>query len=173
MIRPLTTDLLAACTERFWSKVQKTGGCWLWTAGRFSKGYGAFSLGNKNYHAQRVAWLLAGRTIPEGEGILHACDNPRCVRLDHLFTGTSTVNNQDRAVKGRSATGDRSGARKHPERQVRGERQGLAKLTAAAVVEIRRRYAVGESQLKIGHAFGVSHRAVGYVVNGQTWRHIL
>ena len=71
------------------------------------------------------------------------------------------------------ARSDRSGARKHPERQVRGERQGLAKLTAAAVVEIRRRYAVGESQLKIGHAFGVSHRAVGYVVNGQTWRHIL
>lgn len=30
--------------ERFWSKVEKTEGCWLWTAGRIPEGYGQFAL---------------------------------------------------------------------------------------------------------------------------------
>lgn len=38
-----------------------------------------------------------------GEGIFacHHCDNPPCVRADHLFAGTVTDNVQDMIRKGR------------------------------------------------------------------------
>ena len=74
--------------RRFWSYVQKTDTCWNWIAGTFTPyGTGQFRVGNKKMHAHRVAWLLSGRDIPSGKFILHHCNNPRCVRLKHLFLG--------------------------------------------------------------------------------------
>jgi hypothetical protein len=55
--------------------------------------------------AYRVAWLLAGRDIPDGLFVLHRCDNPFCCNVDHLFVGSRQKNNTDKAIKGRGATG--------------------------------------------------------------------
>lgn len=90
-----------AADERFWSKVSKGDGCWEWQAGRLPTGYGRFSDKGVEYKAHRFSWALAHGAIPEGMLICHRCDNPRCVRPDHLFLGTNSDNQRDMVNKNR------------------------------------------------------------------------
>jgi len=90
--------------DRFWEKVKKGDGCWEWTAAT-SRGYGTFNLGRRQgtRGAHVVAYeLKVGPT--EGGFVLHQCDNPACVRPDHLFLGTNADNMRDMSSKGRSAS---------------------------------------------------------------------
>lgn len=90
---------------RFWSKVDKSGDCWTWTAGRNDLGYGQFSYGGKggkNVGAHRYAYMLTHGAIPEGAFVLHNCDNPSCVRPDHLRIGSQVDNMRDRSQRGRN-----------------------------------------------------------------------
>jgi hypothetical protein len=54
----------------------------------------------------------------------------------------------------------------------RGERNVNAKLTAAAVAEIRRRYAGGQTKTALAREYGVTRQVIASVVNGETWRHV-
>lgn len=105
---------------RFWPKVQKSDGCWLWIAGGDGKtGYGRIRegrAGRPTLLAHRVAWELTFGPIPDGLFVCHHCDTPRCVRPDHLFLGTSDDNNKNAAAKGRFDKGDRWFAHR-PDRQ--------------------------------------------------------
>lgn len=88
--------------DRFWSKVQKTDGCWEWTGSRRPKGYGVFAVnGARRESAHRVAYALFIGPISAGFFVCHRCDNPRCVRPDHLFLGTQADNMRDMHAKGR------------------------------------------------------------------------
>jgi hypothetical protein len=88
--------------DRFWSKVRKTEGCWEWTAGTYRKGYGKFSVARStNAQAHRVSWQMGSGPIPDGLFVCHHCDNPSCVRPDHLFLGTNRDNVRDCVQKGR------------------------------------------------------------------------
>lgn len=94
--------------ERFWKfvDVSDPGGCWEWTGGR--KGgnsqYGSFCVGKgRTLRAHRASWLLHCGSIPDGICVLHRCDNPLCVRPDHLFLGDQFSNIQDAKEKGRMA----------------------------------------------------------------------
>jgi len=87
--------------ERFWNKVNKSGKCWEWTAGKDSKGYGLFKLNGKMVLAHRRSWILTNGEIPLGMGILHKCDNPSCVNPKHLFIGNHQTNMADRDLKER------------------------------------------------------------------------
>ena len=83
-------------------------GCLLWTAGTDQDGYGAFrALGGRQYKAHRVAWIIAGNKItPDKPCVLHNCpsgDNPSCCNPAHLWAGTNTENQKDKARKGRGA----------------------------------------------------------------------
>jgi hypothetical protein len=71
--------------ERFWSKVEKTDGCWLWRACLMPSGYGMFRHAGKAVTAHRVSWLLAyGGELGRGIVIQQSCGNRLCVRPDHL-----------------------------------------------------------------------------------------
>jgi hypothetical protein len=59
---------------------------------------------------------------------------------------------------------------KGPYRPARGERHGRRKLSAAEVLEIRRRYALGGvTQVSLGHEYGVSGAHICGIVNGRFW----
>jgi hypothetical protein len=91
-------------SERFWSKVQISDGCWLWTDSNSHSGYGVlfpFHKQPKRY-AHRLAWELFVGPIPTGKCVLHTCDVRTCVNPDHLFVGTKGQNIMDAILKGRN-----------------------------------------------------------------------
>jgi hypothetical protein len=78
--------------ERFWSKVQKSNACWLWTAARCSTGYGHFNVDGCIQKANRVAYELVKGPIPKGLTLDHLCRNKKCVNPDHLEPVTIAEN---------------------------------------------------------------------------------
>src|SRR5436190_19501979 len=90
--------------ERFWSKVVRTDGCWLWTASTDRDRYGHIKKGahkSKLIIAHRASWILHFGPIADGQNVPHTCDNPPCTRPDHLFLGTRRDNFIDSLTKGR------------------------------------------------------------------------
>lgn len=103
LIRPLS--------ERFWEKVAVAGpdDCWLWLAGVDTYGYGNISRppGDKGSKmAHRVAWELAGGSMPDGCVLTHTCDQPRCVNPAHLVPDTYSANLQQRYLRATRSTVD-------------------------------------------------------------------
>lgn len=97
---------------RFARFFERSGGCWNWLGGLFKEtGYGKFNAGKGENgktitaYAHRVSYELHTGPIPEGMQVLHRCDNPRCVRPDHLFLGTQLDNMRDMIAKGRHDNG--------------------------------------------------------------------
>lgn len=87
--------------KRFWSKVKKTNGCWLWIGALDKMGYG-FQGGFYNLKAHRISYELAKGILKNGEFVLHKCDNPKCVNPNHLFAGTHKDNMNDMMIKGKA-----------------------------------------------------------------------
>lgn len=145
----------ATPADRFWSKVDKSGDCWLWTAGTDHR-YGLFHFDGKDEKAHRVSWMIANGPIPAGMGVLHRCDVTLCVRPDHLFLGTPADNAHDRDRKGR-------------QRAPLGEAHHNAKLTVAAVRDIRSSIA---SDKVLAARYGVTATNIHYVRLGATWRNV-
>lgn len=169
----------------FWSKVDKDGpvllhvehlgACWMWTAGRFGRGYGAFSLDGRLQRAHRVIWTMLFGPIPEATPLVcHRCDNPSCVNPDHLFLDTSCGNNRDMVAKGRHrcGKGERHNSKIRPENVARGERAGGAKLSECDVRDIRRRVESGEPPTAVARSYSVTHGAVSLIVSRRNWRHV-
>lgn len=77
--------------DRFWSKVDKTATCWLWTRGK-SDGYGVFHIKRIPRGAHRVAYELLVGPIPEGLELDHRCRNRACVNPAHLEPVPHRVN---------------------------------------------------------------------------------
>lgn len=95
---------LADNIATFWSMVDKTDGCWIWTGGvACSHGYGAINVGGKPRLCHRFSYEIHYGSIPEGKFVLHKCDNTMCVKPDHLFLGSHLDNMLDKTLKGRSA----------------------------------------------------------------------
>jgi hypothetical protein len=87
---PLWTPPTVA--DRFWPKVRKTDGCWLWTAQRGPLGYGRFAVDSYPQQAHRVAYELLVGPIPDGLELDHLCRNPPCVNPAHLEPVTHREN---------------------------------------------------------------------------------
>lgn len=88
-------------TNAFWSKVNRTEGCWEWDAGITTDGYGGLRwwAGGKGYTAKahRVAFELEVGAIPDGMILDHICHNRKCVRPDHLRPVTNKQNLENQA----------------------------------------------------------------------------
>lgn len=134
----------------FWSLVDKSGDCWLWTAGKDGVGYGRW--GN-DQGAHRVAWEETNGPIPPGLFVCHRCDNPACVRPSHLFLGRPKDNTQDMVRKGRARGG-------HP------------KLTPQDIVEMRALHDRGITTASLSIRFDVSKSTVKDAVSGRSWARV-
>lgn len=99
-----TMKLTAKRLEAFWSKVDKSGECWLWTGYVMKSGYGQYSpFKALSQYVHRAAYLLVNGSIPEGLMVDHVCHVRHCVRPLHLRLATNGQNQQNR--KGPAATG--------------------------------------------------------------------
>lgn len=100
-----SSNTLTIEETNFWSKVNKTESCWLWTGAIKTTGYGVFSHPHAGRYrlisAHRLSWILSNGCIPDRLHVLHKCDVKNCVNPSHLFLGTEADNHQDKAAKGR------------------------------------------------------------------------
>jgi len=149
--------------DRFWEKVNKTRGCWLWTAccqgDTKSKagGYGSFRVQGKNVTAHRYSWILHNGPVPDGLHVLHDCDVRTCVNPRHLYLGTHQDNMRDRTERQRLTP-------------IVGEGHANSKLTDDDVRWIRS--TDGMLQREMAEILGISQTNVGFIKRGVTWRHV-
>jgi hypothetical protein len=145
--------------DRFWAKVRKADGdaCWEWTGATKPQGYGVMGVGKRGTGVIRVtrfSYELHFGPFDKELFVLHKCDNPRCVRPDHLFLGTARDNIRDAMAKGRW---------KPP--------RGRRKLSDDQVREIRREFRPGMAK-SMAQNYGVTERTIHNVVSGDTWNAI-
>jgi endogenous inhibitor of DNA gyrase (YacG/DUF329 family) len=163
--------LTVPIADRFWPKVNKNGPtirlelgpCWPWTGATDGHGYGRIGRGRAdegNVGAHVVSWEIHRGPVPDGLFVLHHCDNPPCVRPDHLFVGTIQDNSDDMKAKGRSA-GAHKGSANHG-----------AILNEALVQEMRRRHAAGGTIAAVARACRVAYMPAWYAITGRTWQHV-
>jgi hypothetical protein len=147
---------------RFWRKVDQTDTCWIWIGARHLDGYGIVIRDGRNWLAHRWVWTIANGTIPGELCVCHHCDNPPCVRPDHLFLGTRADNNVDKTGKGRNVV-----------IPCPGEANGAAKLTESEVLAIRAKHAAGGVSMRaLGREYGVDGSAIEHIIHRRRWRHI-
>lgn len=129
-------------------------------AGCTSEGYGQIWFQGKMVGTHRVAWEVVHGDIPKGLWVLHHCDNPPCLRTEHLFVGDQFDNMQDRSEK------DRVNA-------AWGEALPAHKLAPELVRNIRKDYESGLVSYKgLGKKYGVSASTAGKAAKGLSWRRI-
>jgi hypothetical protein len=140
--------------KRFYGKIDTTGECHEWTAGKNKKGYGIFLHNGKCCLAHRVLWELEGREF--AEVLRHKCDNPGCCNIDHLEPGTVADNNNDKMERGRF-------------RPNNGSKNGQSKLTEDDVRQIKAMLAEGRKQRDIAKAFNTVPHNISMIKTGRAW----
>lgn len=144
-----------------WKENPETG-CWDWTGrlngeGKYHR-YGKLWFDGRQVLAHRHSYERSVGPIPPGMVVMHRCDNPLCVKPDHLRVGTVADNNRDRARKERSW-------------RPKGSLSGKAKLTDDEVASIRKLYGSGEvTQRQLGERFNISQRTIGRIVRDEAWQ---
>lgn len=151
--------------EKYWSKVRKTDGCWIWTGSTNSGGYGNHMIQGRLCGAHRLMLYWMGKLkhpIHAGSRadglVLHSCDNPLCVNPEHLSVGTNTQNQKEAYSRGLR-------------RQPNGPNHANSKLTQEQADEIRRLYGSGEMlQIPLAKKYGVSQRVISLIVRRETYK---
>ena len=146
--------------KRFWSKVDKTNKCWTWMREITLDGYGRFTLSYGGAeHAHRFSYRLTYGDFPKHLYILHRCDNPSCVRPDHLFIGTQKDNVADMIRKGRFRT-------------ARGTERKNSKLTEENIKLIAKLYLDGARNVTLSKMFNVGSGQISFILHGKRWKHV-
>jgi hypothetical protein len=148
--------------DRFWQKVilvDDSHSCWEWQGYRQKRGYGIIGEMKRQILTHRCSWALTYGPVPDGKMVLHHCDNPPCVRPNHLFLGSQKDNSDDMIAKGRN-------------RQPRGENSAHAVLTEDDVRSIRAWVVSGAKMAEVATLYGVSLGCICHIIAGRSWRHI-
>ena len=92
---PLTAELFAERSHA------NANGCHIWRGSLDSSGYGVIKVDGRGRKAHRVAFETLVGPIPDGYCVMHQCDTPACVNVEHLMLGTHGENMRDMREKGR------------------------------------------------------------------------
>jgi HNH endonuclease len=127
--------------------------CIEWQGLRNPQGYGRIGAAGVQWLAHRLVYTRAHGPIPQDMVVMHECDNPPCVNLEHLRLGTPFDNMRDRNQKGRQA-------------RLRGESNGKAKITLDQARKIASDLRV---YTQIGQDYGISVSNVSDIKKGRIW----
>jgi hypothetical protein len=129
---------------RFLKKVkQMQSGCHEWQASLHRDGYGKFYFRGKDSQSHRSGYQILVGPIPDGQWVLHRCDNRKCVNPEHLFLGVAMDNIQDMDRKGRRGTN--------------------TVFSESDVSKIKTLLAAGVTQQKVADAFGVHQTSISRI----------
>ncbi len=176
--RPRRIDIGSREVAKFWSRVEIRGAdeCWPWRLVPATNGYGLFYVKTgQRYWAHRFA--LASATCgfsPGGEiatpfHCLHSCDNRVCCNARHLRWGTNDENIADMIARGRQSKGPTHMSALRPWSVSKGDEHCHAKLTAEAVVEIRKSPL---TRAALAEKFNVSPTTISDARARRTWKHV-
>ena len=133
--------------------------CQEWIRFRDEDGYGQLGYKGEVVYTHRLVWELHTGTNPKDK-ILHTCNTPSCININHLREGSAQDSVDDMVMKGRDT-------------KAIGEKHGGARLTEQQVMLIRSLYSsVGHTQRDLANTFGVSHTTIRSIINRKTWTHI-
>jgi hypothetical protein len=150
--------------DRFWPKVRKGPNCWQWLGNQNGRGYGLLWV--QGFHSAKLATHVAfclqhGRWPRNGMVMAHHCDNPGCVRIDHLYEGTHKQNAMDSVERGRKP---------------HGVQHHNAKLTPRSVSMARclwRKFGNGRRGGKHQRSHLLPYaKHLGYLLQRKTWKHV-
>ena len=145
----------AKAKAKFLERVEKSSrGCWLWMGSKVHNGYGQLMFSGKMWRAHRLSWAFEFGAIPAGCQILHKCDNRDCVNPKHLYTGTHQDNMEDMTKRNR---------------QAKGSRHGVSKLTENQALEIKASLLGGCKSKDIAHKYNLTPSTVSHIKTGRTW----
>lgn len=137
------------------------GDCLVWTGLVSKHGYGRIRIERKTLKAHRVVWALHNKEDPGDSCVLHKCDNPSCVNIDHLFLGTHEDNYNDKISKQRQAKGGDHGIK------CSGIKCKTHKLNESEVKEILSSNLSGRVLSK---KYNISRRQIERIRNKKSWR---
>jgi hypothetical protein len=125
----------------------------------------------------RLIFILDKGFIHPGNVVMHSCDNPSCVNIDHLSAGTVMDNVHDMIAKGRSkfGRGSKPGSRSKSGRGSNGIGERMrGVLSDTEIMEIR---SLNESkrftQKDIAKIYEISPRAVSYIATMQAYSDVV
>lgn len=144
--------------ERFWSKVKKSRGCWIWTGAKCRQGYGQLYAKKRLFIAHRYSYVIHKGLIGN-LNVLHTCDNPSCVNPRHLFLGTHKDNMQDKY-------------RKNRQNMPACEQHWNSKLSASDIKYIRKQKRYRGLGVKLAKRFNVTKENINYILRNETWKNI-
>ncbi len=154
---------------RFWSSTLITDKCWLWRPSIKNGMRGQIKDNKVRMYAYVYSWKLHYGPVPEGLLVCHHCDNPICVRPDHLFVGTYSDNAQDCISKGR---------RNDEARGKKGIEHHLAKVSDEDIRFIRKHCIAGArwpdpgSSRYLAKMFKMSARQIRNIATSSQWSHV-
>lgn len=132
--------------------------CHLWTGFCNKAGYGRYRYKGEYKLVHRMIFELKHGKLPKSVCVLHRCDNPPCLRDEHLFKGSKKMNTKDCVSKQRNA---------------RGSSHGCSKLSDKDIKRIRKYWRSNNYYRKeLAAMFGVHKATIGKIIHRRAWTHL-
>jgi len=163
----------------FWDRVNaqleiNENDCHVFTGSKDDGGYGRINKDGKLIRLHRAIWIKHFGEIPLGKVIMHKCDNPSCINIEHLQIGTQLDNVRDMWAKNR---GVKLFGNSHTKGKSinAGDSHAKSIFTDEQVKYMKKMFLKDNSSksiLKFASEFNCSKAAIRHIRNGTRWAHI-